>query len=114
MWGIDGIVIKFRGDFRRNWDSVTLIKFSSNLESKTQFDPEYALFVRSSMFALLLTVVIILLIHFFRFPIAAPELTNSICLQGDAAKEGGGTLHSVYLGPRNHGIPPICGFRGGS
>jgi len=69
------------------WDLLTFLR-----QSVLHVIALWAFFVvtfRSSSFAFLLTVVIILLIHFYRFPIAAPELTNSICLQGEAAKDGG-------------------------
>lgn len=56
---------------------------------------------RSEVLALLLTVLIVLLIHYFRFPIAAPELTESICMQGGAAKEGGAP---VIFGHRGAGL----------
>lgn len=61
----------------------------------------FVLVFRSETFALVLTVAVVLLIHFYRFPIAAHELTESICLQGDFAKPGG---NPVVFGHRGAGL----------
>jgi len=49
----------------------------------------FVLVSRSELLSLALTIIAILLIHFYRFPPASPDLTNSICLQGNSAKSDG-------------------------
>lgn len=56
---------------------------------------------RSELFAFALTCALIVLLHCFRFPIASPDLTDSICLRGKAAKQGGG---AVVFGHRGAGL----------
>jgi len=49
----------------------------------------FSIVFRSELLALILTLVVIVLVHFYRFPIASPELTDSICMQGNFSKPGG-------------------------